>query len=131
MTALAEQAVTVGQQAVTRQSLASVMGAADDETKRTAFNENFGQSVLASSVALLLIMGVMGLVYFFWSKANMKKKVKYFEHIHTALAAGQRVMFGGGIYGEVKSVNGDVVEVKVRSGATLDVSRYAIQEIVK
>ena len=93
--------------------------------------ENFGQSVLASSVALLLIMGVMGLVYFFWSKANMKKKVKYFEHIHTDLAVGQRVMFGGGIYGEVKSVNGDVVEVKVRSGATLDVSRYAIQEIVK
>ena len=93
--------------------------------------ENFGQSVLASSVALLLIMGVMGLVYFFWSKANMKKKVKYFEHIHTDLAAGQRVMFGGGIYGEVKSVNGDVVEVKVRSGATLDVSRYAIQEIIK
>ena len=93
--------------------------------------ENFGQSVLASSVALLLIMGVMGLVYFFWSKANMKKKVKYFEHIHTDLAVGQRIMFGGGIYGEVKSVNGDVVEVKVRSGATLDVSRYAIQEIVK
>ena len=93
--------------------------------------ENFGQNVLASSVALLLIMGVMGLVYFFWSKANMKMKVKYFEHFHTDLAAGQRVMFGGGIYGEVKSVNGDVVEVKVRSGATLDVSRYAIQEIVK
>ena len=67
--------------------------------------ENFGQNVLASSVALLLIMGVMGLVYFFWSKANMKKKVKYFEHIHTDLAVGQRIMFGGGIYGEVKSVN--------------------------
>ena len=33
VTALAEQAVTVGQQAVTRQSLASVMGAADDETE--------------------------------------------------------------------------------------------------
>ena len=80
--------------------------------------ENFGQNVLASSVALLLIMAVMGVVYFIWSKANMKKKVKYFEHIHTDLAPGQRVMFGGGIFGDVKSVNGDVVEVKVRSGAT-------------
>ncbi len=93
--------------------------------------ENFGQNVLASSVALLLIMAVMGVVYFLWSKANMKKKVKYFEHIHTDLAPGQRVMFAGGIFGDVKSVNGDVVEVKVRSGATLEVSRYAIQEIVK
>lgn len=93
--------------------------------------ENFGQSVLASSVALLILLGVMGLVYFLWSKANMKKKVKYFEHIHTDLAPGQRVMFAGGIFGDVKSVHGDVVEVKVRSIATLDVSRYAIQEIVK
>ena len=33
VTALAEQAVAVGQQAVTRQSLASVMGAADDDTE--------------------------------------------------------------------------------------------------
>lgn len=32
VTALAEQGVTVGQQAVTRQSLASVMGAADEDT---------------------------------------------------------------------------------------------------
>ena len=91
--------------------------------------QDFGANVLASSVALLLIMGVMGVVYFFWSKANMKKKMKYFEHIHTDLKPGQRVMFCGGIFGDVKAVNGDVVEVKVRSGATLDVSRYAIQEI--
>ena len=38
-------------------------------------------------------------------------------------------MFGGGIFGTVKSVDGDVVQVKVRSGAVMDVSRYAIQEI--
>lgn len=93
--------------------------------------ENFGANVLASSVALLILIGVMGVVYFFWSKANVKKKAKYFEQIHTELAPGQRVMFGGGIFGTVKSVDGDVVEVKVRSGATLDVSRYAIQEISK
>lgn len=92
---------------------------------------NFGQSVLASSVALLILLGVMGVVYFLWSKANMKKKTKYFEHIHTDLMPGQRVMFAGGIFGDVKSVNGDVVEIKVRSGATIDVSRYAIQEIIK
>ncbi len=93
--------------------------------------ENFGANVLASSVALLILIGIMGAVYFFWSKANSKKKAKYFEQIHTELAPGQRVMFGGGIFGTVKSVDGDVVEVKVRSGATLDVSRYAIQEISK
>ena len=59
----------------------------------------------------------------------MKKKASYFEKIHTELAPGHEVMFGGGIFGTVKSVDGDVVQVKVRSGAVMDVSRYAIQEI--
>lgn len=89
----------------------------------------FGANVLASSVALLILLGIMAVVYFFWTKASFKKKAKYFERIHTELAAGQRVMFGGGIFGTVKSVKGDVVEVAVKSGATLEVSRYAIQEI--
>ncbi|WP_195420399.1 preprotein translocase subunit YajC [Collinsella sp. D33t1_170424_A12] len=90
---------------------------------------DFGANVLASSVALLVLIAVMGLVYYFWSKSNIKKKSKYFEKIHTELAPGQKVMFAGGIFGTVKSVDGDVVEIKVRSGAVLDVSRYAIQEI--
>lgn len=92
---------------------------------------DFGANVLASSVALIILLVVMGLVYYFWSKANIKKKSKYFEQIHTELAPGQEVMFAGGIFGTVKSVNGDKVEIKVRSGAILDVSRYAIQEISK
>lgn len=91
--------------------------------------EGFGANVLASSVALLILLGIMAVVYFFWTKASFKKKAKYFEHIHTELASGQRVMFGGGIFGTVKSVKGDVVEVAVKSGATFEVSRYAIQEI--
>lgn len=91
--------------------------------------ENFGQNVLASSVALLIIMAVMGVVYVIWTRLAIKKKAKYFEHIHTDLAVGQEVMFGGGLFGTVKSINGDKVEVAVRSGATVDVSRYAIQEI--
>ena len=90
---------------------------------------DFGANVLASSVALLILIAVMGLVYYFWSKSNIKNKSKYFENIHTELAPGQKVMFAGGIFGTVKSVDGDVVEIKVRSGAVLDVSRYAIQEI--
>mgnify|MGYP000535571797 CR=1 FL=1 len=75
---------------------------------------DFGANVLASSVALIILLAVMGLVYYFWSKANIKKKSKYFEQIHTELAPGQEVMFAGGIFGTVKSVNGDKVEIKVR-----------------
>lgn len=90
---------------------------------------DFGQSILASSIALGGLLVIMALVYFIWSRIGLKKKQKYFKELHVELAPGQEIMFAGGIYGTVKSIDGDRVEVKVRSGAVLDVSRYAIQQI--
>lgn len=91
--------------------------------------ENLGTYILSSSIALLILLAIMGVVYTIWSQVNMRKKQKYFKELHTELKPGQEIMFAGGIYGTVKEVEGDRVAVKVRSGATLDVSRYAIQEI--
>lgn len=91
--------------------------------------ENFLDNVLASSVVLLAFLVLMGVVLTIWSFVKMRKKRQYFEKVHKELAPGQEVMFAGGIFGTVKEVDGDRVAVKVRSGATLDVSRYAIQEI--
>ncbi len=92
-------------------------------------SESFLQNVLASSVALLALLVIMGVAYTIWSQVNMRKKRNYFKELHTELAPGQEIMFAGGIYGIVQSISGDRVAVKVRSGAVLDVSRYAIQEI--
>lgn len=92
---------------------------------------DFGQSILASSIALGGLLVIMAVVYFIWSRIGLKKKQKYFEELHVELAPGQEIMFAGGIYGTVKSIDGDKVEVKVRSGAVLDVSRYAIQQIAQ
>ena len=112
---LGEQAVTVGQTGVTAQTVASVA--------------DFGANVLSSSVALLGLLVIMGLIYTIWSQINMKKKQKYFKELHTELKPGQEVLFAGGIYGTVKGIEGEKVQIKVRSGAVVDVSRYAIQEI--
>ena len=91
--------------------------------------ESFWGSVLSSSVALLILFAIMGVVYLIWSQVGVRKKRNYFKELHNELAPGQEIMFAGGIYGTIKSINGDKVEVKVRSGAVMDVSRYAIQEI--
>ncbi len=90
---------------------------------------DLGANILASSIVLLAFMVIMGVIYTIWTQVNMRKKRKYFEELHKELAPGQEVMFGGGIFGVVQSVAGDRVQVKVRSGAVLDVSRYAVQEI--
>ena len=92
---------------------------------------DFLQSLAASSLALLALMVIMGVIYTIWSQINMRKKRNYFKELHTELTPGKEVMFAGGIFGTVQSVGQDRVTVKVRSGATLDVSRYAVQEIEK
>lgn len=90
---------------------------------------DFLQNVLAASVALLILIAIMGVIYIIWSQVNMRKKRNYFKELHTELVPGKEVMFAGGIFGIIQSVSEDRVAVKVRSGAVLDVSRYAIQEV--
>lgn len=92
-------------------------------------NIDWGASILASSITLIGLLVIMGVIYTIWSQVNMRKKQKYFKELHTELKPGQDILFAGGIYGTIKSIDGERVEVKVRSGAVLDVSRYAIQEI--
>lgn len=90
---------------------------------------DLGANILASSIALVILLVIMGVIYTIWSQVGLRKKRKYFKELHQELKPGQEILFAGGLYGTVKAVNGDKVEVKVRSGATIDVSRYAIQEI--
>ena len=52
---------------------------------------DFGASVLSSSVALLGLLVIMGVIYTIWSQINMKKKQKYFKELHTELKPGQAV----------------------------------------
>ncbi len=52
---------------------------------------DFGASVLSSSVALLGLLVIMGVIYTIWSQINMKKKQKYFKELHTELKPGQEV----------------------------------------
>ena len=93
--------------------------------------ENLGVAILASSVVLLVLLAVMGLVAFALSTRKTKARKQFLADLHTNLAPGKRVMFAGGLYGTVTKVGTEVVEVKVKDGTTLDVSRYAIQEIVE
>ena len=50
---------------------------------------DFGQSILASSIALGGLLVIMAVVYFIWSRIGLKKKQKYFKELHVELAPGQ------------------------------------------
>lgn len=92
---------------------------------------DLGSAVVASSIVILVLLAVMGVVMTIVNSRKVKAKQQFFAELHTNLAPGKKILFSGGLYGTVSKVGTDVVEVKLKDGTTLDVSRYAIQEIVE
>ena len=62
----------------------------------------------------------------------MRKRRQEVGDIHTTLAIGKRVMFAGGIYGKVVRMNDtdEIIGVEVAPKTIIDISRFAVQEIV-
>lgn len=87
-------------------------------------------AILASSIVLIALIALIVIVYYFVSKKGMKARKSHFENLHTSLKNGQTVVFSNGIYGQIQDVHKDTVDIKVKSGALMTVSRYAISEIV-
>ena len=43
---------------------------------------------------------------------------------------GARVLFGGGIYGKIVKIKGDVIDVEMAKGLVVQISRFGIQDVV-
>ena len=89
--------------------------------------------VLWTSITLAVIMGVIGLILTIISSVNMKKRRNEIGSLHTTLAIGKRVMFAGGIYGKVVRMNetDEIIGVEIAPKTIVDISRFAVQEIVE
>ena len=88
--------------------------------------------ILWTCITLAVIMGVIALVLTFISASNMRKRRKEVGDLHTTLAIGKRIMFAGGIYGKVVRMNDtdEIIGVEVAPKTVIDISRFAVQEIV-
>ena len=72
--------------------------------------------ILWTCVTLAVIMGVIGLILYAIS----------------AMKVGSRIMFAGGIYGKIVSMEDeDTLRVEVAQKIVITISRYAVQSIVK
>ena len=89
--------------------------------------------ILWTCITLAVIMGIIGLILTVISSMNMKKRREEIGNLHTTLAIGKRVMFAGGIYGKVVRMNDtdEIIGVEVAPKTIIDISRFAVQEIVE
>ena len=88
--------------------------------------------VLWTCITIAVLMGVFALILTIISAVNMRKRRKDIGEIHTTLAVGSKVIFAGGIYGKVVRMGeGEVIGVEVAPKTIVEISRFAVQGIVK
>ena len=89
--------------------------------------------ILWTCITLAVLMGIIGLILSFVSARNMKKRRNEIATLHTSLAIGKRVIFAGGFYGKVVRMNetDEVIGVEIAPKTIVEISRFAVQEIVE
>ena len=87
---------------------------------------NLAENILASSIVLLAFLVILGLVYscFVW-RASSKKAGTTSEFLKN-LHAGQKVKTNSGMYGVVKNVKKETVDVEFAPNVVITLDRWAL-----
>ena len=83
--------------------------------------------IIWTCITLAVLMSVIGLILYAISAKNVRSKRKELGEVHTELKVGSRIMFAGGVYGKVVSIDDEEVAPKV----VITISRYAVQSLLK
>ena len=86
--------------------------------------------ILWTCITVGVLVGIGALILIFISAKNLKKRTSELKDVHVDLKPGMKVMFCGGIYGKVVSVEKEKVEIEIAKNTVISVSRYSIQNIL-
>lgn len=86
--------------------------------------------ILGSSISLIGLIVITLIIYLIINRRNLNQRKKHFKELHTDIKVGSKVIFSGGIYGKVVKIYDDFVDIEIKSGSVMKVSRYAISDII-
>lgn len=84
------------------------------------------QNAFGGFVPLIVIF----VIFYFLLIRPQQKKAKEHSAMLNALKKDDKVITGGGIYGTVTAVKGEIVEVKIAENVKIDVSKQAISAVL-
>lgn len=89
--------------------------------------------VLWTCITIGVLVGIFTLILTIISSMNMRKKREEVGNIHTTIKVGTKVLFAGGFVGKIVRINDtdEIIGIEVAPKVIVDVSRYAIQQILK
>ena len=98
------------------------------ETVNVVTNNTAAAAEQGSWLGLLVYcLVIFGIIYFFMIRPTKKRMAEY-QKMLDSLKIGMRVL-AGGIYGTVKKINGNVVELEIAKGVVVEVNKNAIADI--
>lgn len=85
--------------------------------------------ILYASVIVGSLMVLFSIAYFLIAKKNIKKSITSVNELQENIKVGSKVIFAGGIFGKVKAIDGDNLDIEISKDITVTTSRYAVQGI--
>lgn len=99
-------------------------------TAATAADGTTTDSAGVEMLGMLLPLVLMFVVFYFFLIRPQKKKDKKVKDMLAALKPGDRICTIGGIYGTIKSIKDDTIELSVgREDTKMIVARWAIRNV--
>lgn len=88
--------------------------------------------ILWCCITISVLVGVFGVILSIISARNMKKRRNEIGSIHTTLKVGSKIIFGGGIIGKVVRMGEEeIIGVEIAPKTIVEISRYAVQQILE
>lgn len=87
--------------------------------------------IVWTCITVATLIGIAAIILWSISAKNMKKRREDMLNLQSGLKPGVQVLCSNGIYGKVTAVDDDKVFVEIAAHTIVNVSRYAIQEIVE
>ncbi|GHS99271.1 hypothetical protein FACS189421_09410 [Bacteroidia bacterium] len=81
-----------------------------------------------STILLLVVM--FGIIYFLMILPN-KRKMKEYKAMLDTLKVGSKILCAGGIYGTVKKISGDKLDIEIAKGVVIEIAKQAVVNIEK
>lgn len=77
----------------------------------------------------IILFGALAVLILFMFRNNKKRKQQA-DQLQASISIGAEVMLTSGIYGRIKSIDGDRLVIESTAGTNLSVIKLAVREIV-
>ncbi len=85
---------------------------------------------MSSYMLIIYVVAFIAIFYFMAIRPQQKQRRAHLELLNS-LKKGDTIITAAGMYGTVKKVDDNVVEVEIAKGVTIKVNRRAVSEIIR